>query len=74
MKSDNAKQRKKSRIRPYQIKPDKKNQKKPDKKINNNERKNDVPQVAFGVKVLLISKSKTQNKYLARIKSQKANY
>ena len=53
MKSDNAKDRKKSRIRPYQIKPEKKStgSKKPDKKINNNEKKKDVPEVAYGIKV-----------------------
>ena len=59
MKSDNAKQRKKGRIRPYQIKPDKKptGNKKTDKKINNNEKSKDVPEVAFGIKVLQIGRN-----------------
>ena len=53
MKSDNAKQRKKNRIRPYQIKPDKKQKetgKKVEKRLNNND-KNNVPEIPFGVKV-----------------------
>ena len=53
MKSDNAKQRKKNRIRPYQIKPDKKQKetgKKAEKRLNNND-KNNVPEIPFGVKV-----------------------
>ena len=53
MKSDNAKQRKKNRIRPYQIKPDKKQKetgKKGEKRLNNND-KNNVPEIPVGVKV-----------------------
>lgn len=52
MKSDNAKNRKKQRVRPYQIKKEE-NKKSKSKKVNNNQqegKKNDVPEIAYGVK------------------------
>ena len=56
MKSDNAKNRKKQRVRPYQIKKEE-NKKSKSKKVNNNQqegKKNDVPEIAYGVKVCLL--------------------
>ena len=56
MKNDNARNRKKQRIRPYQIKKDEEEAKKQkpskNKKLNNNQAAaKDVPEIAYGVKV-----------------------